>query len=173
MRSKQGIERRRQLDRMRFPDERKRRFLDHFWATLDVDGACAAAGVSWRDMCSLRDEDPDFAADWERAIEAGYERAEIMLLRRAGGAPATADEADIELARELIKLRASRKGSRRSGANRDKPSRERRLLSVMNKIRAMRPRAEKDDGNETGGPVARLARDAGDAPERGRCGPDG
>jgi hypothetical protein len=169
MRSEASAARERRRQKMRCPEERKRLFLDHLAETYDVDGACAAAGLPWIDMCQLRDEDPDFAAEWERVIAAGYERIEIMLLQ-IGGAAGPADEAkpDLAIARELVKQRASRRRRPGTAAGAPKPNKEREIMAILRRLGGIRAdRAEKDDGHATDTAMAGLAEGAG-RPARGR-----
>ena len=154
--------------RMRNPEERKRLFLDHLAETYDVDGACAAAGLPWIDMCQLRDEDPDFAAEWERVIAAGYERIEIMLLQ-LGGAAGAADgtEPDLAIARELVKQRRWRRPGTAAGA--PKPNKEREIMAILRRLGGIRAaRARKDDGHATDAAMAGLAGSAGKPARRRR-----
>lgn len=156
MRSEASAARERRRQRMRCPKERKRRFLDHLAETYDVDGACAAAWLCWIDMCQLRDEEPDFAAKWDRIIAAGYERIEIMLLRLGGAAGGEQELApDIAVARELVKRRAVRRA--RPGAAAPKPNKEREIAAIMRRLGAIGPANDrKDDADEAGAAVAGL-----------------
>lgn len=59
------------------------RFLDHLAATCHVQGAAGAAGASTGAFYKRRRNDPEFAAAWRSAVQAGYERLEEALLARA------------------------------------------------------------------------------------------
>ena len=172
MRSEASAARERRRLRKRDPGAAKRDFLDHLAQTYDVDGACAAAGLLWIDMCELRDEDPDFAAKWDRIRAAGYERIEIMLLR-LGGAAGAADEKepDLAIARELVKQRASRLRRRGAGAGAPKPNKEREIGAILRRLGAIRAsRNKKDDGDATDAAMAGLAERPGMAAEGRRSG---
>lgn len=177
MRSEAGAARQRRLEKMRYPAERKRRFLEHLWETFDVDSACVAARVTWRDMCALRDEDPEFAAEWERVIAAGYERIEIMLLQLGGAAGAVdGREPDLAIARELVKQRGPRRRRRGGGGieGPPKPDREREIASIMRKLRAGRPnRQQRDEEHDVGAALGGMAGVADLAGQRGRSGEAG
>jgi hypothetical protein len=161
MLSEEQAARQRRLEKMRDSVWRKRRFLDELAERFDVDAACAAAELCWRDMCTLRDEDPEFAAEWERVIEGGYERIEIMLLRLGGAAAKGEADADVELARELLKQRASAKRRPARGASPKPPpgpTREQRIASIMRKVLGPAARAgKKGKKHGTDTPVGRMA----------------
>lgn len=171
--------------RMRRPARAKQRFCEHLAATYDADGACAAAGLCWIDMCTLRDEDPVFAAAWERIRAAGYERIEIMLLQLGGAAgPATGMKPDLAVARELAKQRGARRRQPAGGAGTPKPNKEREIAAIMRRLGAIRAARGvnewKDDGHETDAALARMAdaahvadRGGGDGRSRAAPGPPG
>lgn len=60
-------------------------FLLHLAATCNVKASCKAAGKNLAGLYRLRARDPGFAREWELALEAGYQRLEAELLRRAMG----------------------------------------------------------------------------------------
>lgn len=164
-----GAAPRRRID-LRWTKRRKQRFLERLAETYDMDAACAAAGLDWPTMCRLRGDDAEFAARWEAVIASGYDRIEAMLLRRAGaglGDGARADEADVALARELLRQRGGRKtgdpAAPRRTVARPSPNREQAIASIMGKLTAFPGRAPrpKDDEDE-GAPLAGMAqRDRG------------
>lgn len=58
-------------------------FLDELEASCNIRRAAAAAGMTDGTARALRRRDPAFAAAWEAALDAGYDRIEIELLARA------------------------------------------------------------------------------------------
>lgn len=60
------------------------RFLAVVAATCNVKAACAAIGMSPAGVYAHRHRREDFAARWDRAIEEGYTRLELGLLKRCG-----------------------------------------------------------------------------------------
>lgn len=162
-----GPARPRRID-LRWTKRRKRRFLTRLAETYDMDEACAAAGLDWAVMCRLRAGDPAFAAEWAAVIEAGYDRIEALLLRRAGAAGPPEENAkagDAALARELLKQRAARKagdGAALRSAPR-RPNRDQAIASILGKLTALPGRAPKaKDGQDGAAGVAGMAR-----PDRG------
>ena len=67
-------------------------FLDDLARTAHVAGAARAAGVPETSPYHLRQCDAEFRAAWDAAIEAGYQRLELLLLRRATFGEATDGE---------------------------------------------------------------------------------
>ncbi|TKD51663.1 hypothetical protein [Sphingomonas baiyangensis] len=62
---------------------RRKRFLEMLAATCNVRRAAAAAGVAPSGAYALRQRDEVFAALWQEALEAGYDRLEHAVLERA------------------------------------------------------------------------------------------
>lgn len=62
---------------------RRAAFLAELAQSCNVARAHAAAGMGRGSAYLLRRRDPEFAAQWQQALEAGYERLEMALLRRA------------------------------------------------------------------------------------------
>ena len=58
-------------------------FLDHLAATCNVRAACVAAGRHHTGAYALRRRDPEFAAQWQEALDQGYDTLEAALLERA------------------------------------------------------------------------------------------
>src|SRR3546814_8647809 len=58
-------------------------FLAELAQSCNVARAHEAAGMGRASAYLLRRRDPAFAAQWQQALEAGYERLELALLRRA------------------------------------------------------------------------------------------
>lgn len=62
---------------------RRTAFLAELAQSCNIGRALAAAGMSGSTAYQLRRRDPEFAAQWQAALEIGYERLETALLRRA------------------------------------------------------------------------------------------
>jgi len=67
---------------VRFTDQRKHAFLDHFAGTCNLTAAALAAGVSEATVFAHRAKDPDFAARFKVALEQSYARLEAEVVRR-------------------------------------------------------------------------------------------
>lgn len=61
-------------------------FLDHLAASANVTRAAARAGFSKVTVYNKRRSDPGFATRWQAALEQGYARLEMMLVRSATNA---------------------------------------------------------------------------------------
>jgi hypothetical protein len=59
------------------------RFLDSLAKTGNISAACRASGFPRKSAYRLREEDPDFAAAWEQALEEAVESLEQEAWRRA------------------------------------------------------------------------------------------
>ena len=109
---------------LRYTKTRRREFLRVLAETYNPDRACAAARLTWPDICELRSLYPDFAARFDEVIAAGYDRLEAMLLRLSGiggdGKP------DLALAQALLKQRRAMKSGAPPG--RPVPIRERAAM---------------------------------------------
>lgn len=62
---------------------RRTTFLTELAHSCNVSRAHKAAGMSERGTYALRRRDTQFAQQWQAALEIGYERLEMALLRRA------------------------------------------------------------------------------------------
>lgn len=62
---------------------RRAAFLTELAYSCNVRRAHAAAGMGESSAFALRRRDPLFAQQWQAALEAGYERLDMALLRRA------------------------------------------------------------------------------------------
>lgn len=58
-------------------------FLDHLAATCNVKASAAAIGVSPASVYALRRHDPAFLAEWDKALDHGYQLLETMLVGHA------------------------------------------------------------------------------------------
>ena len=61
----------------------RKRFLDALATGLSVSAAASAAGIGRQTAYDLRNRDPDFAAAWDDALEAGTDVLEDEARRRA------------------------------------------------------------------------------------------
>lgn len=66
-----------------FTAAKRKLFLDELAASCNVERARKAAGVLSPCVYRVRQRDPLFAEQWQAALEIGYERLEMALLRRA------------------------------------------------------------------------------------------
>ena len=136
--------------------DKRARFLAHLAATCNVSASAKAVGIHNANVYALRRRDPDFAAAWAEAIEAGYARIEMMLIERAQGeAHRVADAGDAlplpdaasmdtGLALELLRVHGAvaRGGSgRRIGGRAQVADRKAVAAKIMARIAAERRRA--------------------------------
>ena len=63
--------------------QRRARFLEALAESCNVVEACRTVGMAKKSVYNLRQRDPGFAAEWERALEQGYAELEMMLLGQA------------------------------------------------------------------------------------------
>lgn len=68
---------------IRWPTARREAFIAALARTANVVQAAREVDVPERSPYLLRRQDPAFAAAWDVAIEEGYQRLELLLLRRA------------------------------------------------------------------------------------------
>jgi hypothetical protein len=68
---------------MKVTPEKKLAFLSVLAATCNVTASAEAAGIHRKTAYEWRDEDPEFAAAWERAKDMGVEALEDEAHRRA------------------------------------------------------------------------------------------
>jgi hypothetical protein len=66
---------------IRTPENREA-FLDALSETANVTAACERVGISRRAIYEWREEDPDFVAAWERALNLGTDALEDEAVRR-------------------------------------------------------------------------------------------
>ena len=67
----------------RWTDEAEAIFLDHLAASCNVTLSAKAVGFSREAIYRRRRNDPGFAERWQAALEQGYARIEMLLVRRA------------------------------------------------------------------------------------------
>lgn len=67
----------------RTTDHARHTFLETLRDTANVSAAARAASVNRRTVYSWRDENPDFAADWDEALEEATDALEAEARRRA------------------------------------------------------------------------------------------
>lgn len=66
-------------------EARRTTFLNHLAATANVRAAAKAANSRPHNAYALRSKDPEFARQWQEALDTGYARIEAELIRRALG----------------------------------------------------------------------------------------
>jgi len=165
---------------LRYTQTRRRKFITELATSYDPEAACEEAGLDWPTVCRLRVLHPEFAAEWDEVIAAGYDRLELLLLRQAGaGREAASGKSEHELAAALLKQRRALKidkqmGVRSAGAaaaagrRRGARSQEQMLRAVKEQLEPLRAiaaaRGSSADG-EAGGP-------GGNRPGLGEAGRD-
>ena len=93
-----------------FGAKRQKAFLSALAASCNVKAAAAASGVCRKTVYVRRRADAAFRAAWFEALDEGYARLELLLLKRAGAAEPIdyevaddpAEEPDTALARYLL-----------------------------------------------------------------------
>lgn len=73
---------RRRMRQVKFTEERRRAFFDHFAGSCDADAAAEAAGLDKSTVYKKRLRDPDFAHDWSETLAIGYARLEAEAVRQ-------------------------------------------------------------------------------------------
>jgi hypothetical protein len=63
--------------------EQRASFLDHLSCCSNVRASAAAVGLRQNALYRMRHRDPEFAAQWQDALTAGYATIEALLLERA------------------------------------------------------------------------------------------
>ncbi len=71
------------MDAMKLTPEKLTAFCAALAETCNVGKACAAVGISRQTAYNWREDDPEFAAAWERAMKAGVMGLEDEAHRRA------------------------------------------------------------------------------------------
>lgn len=72
----------RQMRQVRFTDERKQLFLEHFAGTCDATAAAEAAGVNKSTVYSAAQRDVEFRAAWNEALVFGHALLETEAVRQ-------------------------------------------------------------------------------------------
>lgn len=70
----------------RWSEQAEARFLDSLAASCNVSASAEIAGFSKAAIYHRRRHDPGFALRWQAALEQGYARIELLLVRRAAEA---------------------------------------------------------------------------------------
>jgi hypothetical protein len=124
-----------------FGEEKRRIFLDHLAACCNVTAAAGAAGVGVSTVYDARRRDPEFARQWDEAIEAGYATLEALLIERAakggggyvpGGTKVPGPETiDTYLALDLLRLGRTPARSRDPGGAPPRRAQEKELADAI------------------------------------------
>lgn len=69
--------------RVRWTKAKRKCFLTHLSRTANVSASVRKAGMGRKAVYSLRDRDPNFAADWQAALTEAYDNLELQLLDQA------------------------------------------------------------------------------------------
>jgi hypothetical protein len=160
MANRDGQRQRRKPHPRGFTVQRRQRFLDALALTCNVKRAAAFAGVSQCTVYKHRGRDPQFVAQWREALEAGYDRLEMLALEHGGAGvalePADPERAEAEMGEELPPFdfakamellrhhRASRHGHKAArGKQRRMATREETNAALAKAIAAARKRLRK------------------------------
>ncbi|KQN90939.1 hypothetical protein ASE95_11695 [Sphingomonas sp. Leaf231] len=84
-RSTRGAEDEAELHASTWTSARWSAFFDHFAMTGQVANAAAAAGMTAKDAYAMRRRSTRFALMWRRALDVGYDRLEVAVLRQVLG----------------------------------------------------------------------------------------
>lgn len=138
-------------------------FLDHLAATANVRFSCDAVGRHPAGLFSLRRRDPEFAEQWDAALDTAKARLRAMLIERSmgGGAAAEAsDDGDEEskadgplppdpstmdtaLALTVLRLHELPADKKKGGAHLRRATREETDAAILRKLKALRKRMER------------------------------
>jgi len=132
-------------------------FFDHLAATGNVTASAKAAGMHVRSAFALRQRDPQFAAEWEAALDACQARLEAKLIVYSETKGETKGEAkdgeedelagfDPKLAMQtlaLLRARSGRRKGRRGGPPPRVAGREETEAEVLKALKKLRRRIEK------------------------------
>lgn len=130
---------------------RRREFLEHLAATMNVRGSARAVGVSEQSAYRLRARDEDFRAGWRAAIAEAYERLELEMLRRAIGEAAGDVGAD---GAETAAGDRARTGGRKTAASASASAADSRLAMFLMKMHRETARGARADADGAGDPAA-------------------
>jgi hypothetical protein len=133
----------------RWTEEAETVFFDHLAASCNVLASCEEAGFCNSSVYQRRREDAGFARRWQAALEQGYVRIEMALVRRAadaleGFAPDPDTPIPVMTVEQAIKVldrhRAAVEGGPRSKRNWTRPrSLDEVSESIMRKLQAIAP----------------------------------
>jgi len=143
----------------------RRTFLAKLAETSSVEQAAEAANITLDRAQTQRREDPDFARQWQAALDEGYDRLEMDLLYRLrSGRVEEADEdggkRKFDLATSFRILAAHRQRQQGEGGRGSPYGSEAEVITALNaRIDAFR--ARRQDGQST--PIA--GGQVGDGPE--------
>jgi hypothetical protein len=144
--------------------QRRKIFLDHLAATCNVTASATAAGLYWAGAYAWRRKDPEFAAQWQAALETGYARLEAMLVDRAAvgsGAPGDAEgvdaagapppdpsQMDVALALHLLRIHRGPLRGRPLGTGKkiQRANKKETVQAVLKLLRVLRRRLAAEGG---------------------------
>lgn len=143
-----------------FTATKRQAFLDALGLSCNVARSALWAGVSESLVHRLRRKDPAFAAQWQTALEMGYDRLEALALEHSGAGVAIEPDAaraaaagadavpfDFDKALKLLTFhRAARHGQRqpaRGGAPLRNATREETTAALMTALAAAKRRIER------------------------------
>jgi hypothetical protein len=141
----------------RYTETRRRKFLRVLAETYDMEAALTAGRLTWPEVCELRARHPEFAAQFEQVIAAGYDRLEALLLRESG--LGRGGQIDLALAQALLKQRRAAKveaAAGRAGRGIPEPTRSQKVNHIIKQFELLRAgqgqgQGGRADANGTGG----------------------
>lgn len=133
---------------IRWTKRMKADFLDHLAATCNVKAAAAAIGVNPGSVYALRRHDLSFVAEWDKALDHGYQLLETMLVGHAlaGGAGQEVDDGvpafgkvEVDSALRLLAARRNHgsERSRRGGPARHRATKAETDAAILKKLGAI------------------------------------
>jgi hypothetical protein len=141
----------------RWTEQAETVFLDHLAASCNVLASCEAAGFCNTTVYKRRREDAAFAQRWQAALEQGYLRIEMALVRRANEAlEGFAPDADTPIPVMTVEQAIKVLDRHRATVNGGPPSRRRwtrpRTLdevsdSILRKLEAIAPAPEAQESS--------------------------
>ena len=153
--------------RVRFTAKRRMAFFDALALTCNITKSAAYAGVDKTTVYWHRSRDPVFAGQWQDALNAGYDRLELLMLEHGGAGmalpPADPDRAvegddpppfDFDKAMAALRLYRSRRDAvpfNHGGRPRRNATREETNAALIKALAAARKRitehlAEREPG---------------------------
>jgi len=129
----------------------KAAFLDHLAATCNVRASAAAIGVDPVSVYHLRRHDAEFVAEWDKALDHGYQLLETLLVGHAlaggsgqqieDGAPAYGKvEVDNALRLMAARRNAGTDKARRGGPPRHRATKAETDAAILKKLAAIEAR---------------------------------
>ncbi|MDG5489116.1 hypothetical protein NYR55_10875 [Sphingomonas sp. BGYR3] len=162
--NRQGRVQKRRPSGRAFSAAQRKRFLTHLAETANVTAAVGKSGVSSSTVYRTRYREPEFAAEWDRALAIGYDRLEAAMLAAAMKAVRAAEDSvpvpegeavivSFDQAQRLLNHHRSlaREGRWRGHPDRDYAASAERTDAAILKLLKKLPARRADPLVETGG----------------------